>query len=96
MSDFAPKTHLRYPFHAVVLVAAAWLFYAVVLLVSALLLLPCVPLAPVLVMLMIALGGLLSSAHEYARSVAQPRARGRLAARRDAKVSQSSPTPLST
>ncbi len=90
MSDPASAVRLRYPLHAVLLVGAAWFFYAVVLLVSALVFLPCIPLAPAIVVLMISLGGLLSSAHEYARSVARPRARGRLAPRRDAEVAQSS------
>ena len=73
-----PPVRMRYPIHAVLLVGLCWLFYAVVLLVSSLLILPCVPLAPALVMLMIALGGLLSSAHDYARSVATPVERARL------------------
>lgn len=62
----------HYPLHAVLLVALSWSFYAVVLLILALFMLPIVPLAPVFVMIMVALGGLLSSSHEYARSVATP------------------------
>lgn len=92
----ASDVRLSYPLHAVLLVGAAWIFYGVVLLVCALLFLPCVPLAPALVMLMFALGGLLSAAHDYARSVARPRRRGSLAPRRDAEVAQSSPAPAST
>jgi len=90
------EVRLSYPLHALLLVGAAWVLYAVVLLVSALLLLPCVPLAPALVMLMVALGGLLASAHEYARSVARPRRRGTLLARRDAEAAQSSLAKAST
>lgn len=69
---------MRYPIHAVLLLGVCWLFYALVLIVSSLLILPCVPLAPALVVLMIALGGLLSSVHDYARSVATPVERARL------------------
>lgn len=78
MSHDPPPVRLRYPISALLLVGASWLLYAVVLLASALLILPCVPLAPALVILMISLGGLLSSAHEYARSVATPVREARL------------------
>jgi hypothetical protein len=78
MTDASPRVRLRYPLSALLLVGASWLLYAVVLLVSAILILPCVPLAPALVILMISLGGLLSSAHEYARSVATPVRKARL------------------
>ncbi len=90
MSDPKFEIRLRYPLHALLLMGAAWVFYGFVLLVTALVLLPCIPLAPVVVVLMISLGGLLSSVHEYARSVARPRERGTLASRRDAEVTQSS------
>lgn len=72
MTHATPRIRLRYPLSALLLVGASWLLYAVVLLVSAILILPCVPLAPALVISMISLGGLVSSAHEYARSVATP------------------------
>ena len=72
MIEFRAVGRLRYPLHALLLIGASWCFYAVVLLLCALLMLPCVPLAPLFVMLMIGLGGLLSSVHEYARSVATP------------------------
>jgi len=78
MTHAPPRIRLRYPLSALLLVGASWLLYAVVLLVSAILILPCVPLAPALVILMISLGGLLSSAHEYARSVATPVREARL------------------
>ena len=90
MSGTKSEVRLRYPLHALLLVGVAWIFYGVILLVTALVLLPCIPLAPAVVVLMLSLGGLLSSVHEYARSVARPREQGRLAPRRDAEVAQSS------
>ncbi|HEY3253024.1 MAG TPA: hypothetical protein VGJ91_03715, partial [Polyangiaceae bacterium] len=60
----------------------------VVLLVLALFMLPIVPLAPVFVMIMVAIGGLLSSVHEYARSVARPAPSTRLPSRVDGKIPQ--------
>ncbi len=90
MSGQKYEVRLRYPLHALLLVGAAWVFYGAILLVTALFLLPCIPLAPAVVALMISLGGLLSSVHEYARSVARPREQGRLASRPDAQVAQSS------
>ena len=67
-----PPVRLRYPLHALLLVGVSWLFYAVVALVCALFMMPCVPLAPVFVLLVVSLGGLLGSVHSYARSVATP------------------------
>ena len=72
MSQASSKVRLRYPLHALFLVLVTWCFYGVVLLALALFMLPIVPLAPAFVMIMVALGGLLSSVHEYARSVARP------------------------
>lgn len=71
--EFAPEVRLRYPLHALLLIGVSWLFYAVVAVICALFMLPCVPLAPVFVMLVVSLGGLLGSVHDYARSVATPR-----------------------
>lgn len=90
MSDQKSEVRLRYPLHALLLVGAAWVFYGSILLVTALFFLPCIPLAPFVVVLMVSLGGLLSSAHEYARSVARPREQATLASRPDAEVAQSS------
>ena len=90
MSDRKSEVRMRYPLHALLLLGFAWVFYGLVLLVTALVLLPCIPLAPFVVVLMISLGGLLSSVHEYARSVARPREQGTLASRPDAEVAQSS------
>ena len=84
----APESRLRYPVHALLLIGASWLLYGVVALICALFMLPCVPLAPVFVMLVVSLGGLLGSVHEYARSVATPRRATRLPAPRDGKVPQ--------
>ena len=84
----APEVRLRYPVHALLLIGASWLLYGAVALICALFMLPCVPLAPVFVMLVVSLGGLLGSVHEYARSVATPRRATRLPAPRDGKVPQ--------
>jgi hypothetical protein len=70
--ESAPEGRLRYPLHALLLVGLSWCFYAFILVLCAVLMLPCVPLAPLFVVLMIGLGGLLSSVHAYARSVATP------------------------
>jgi hypothetical protein len=59
-----------------------------VLLSLALFMLPIVPLCPVFVMIMVAIGGLLSSVHEYARSVARPVQTTRLRSRIDGKAPQ--------
>jgi len=89
-----PRVRMRYPIHAVLLLGVCWLLYALVLIVSSLLILPCVPLAPALVVLMIALGGLLSSVHDYARSVATPVQRVRLGRLAEVtKVAQASRAP---
>ncbi len=72
MEKTRSEVRLRYPLHALLLVGITWCFYAVVLLILALFMLPIVPLAPAFVMIMVAVGGLLSSVHEYARSVARP------------------------
>lgn len=94
----SPKVRFRYPLHAVLLVGVSWCFFGIVLLICSLFMLPCVPLAPLLVMTMISLGGLLSSAHEYARSVATPVLRAgreaRVAAPNDAQIREASqPNP---
>ena len=86
--ESAPQVRLRYPLHALLLIGASWLFYGVVALICALFMLPCVPLAPVFVMLVVSLGGLLGSVHEYARSVATPVRATTLPALRDGKVPQ--------
>ena len=82
------EVRLRYPWHALLLVGVTWLFYVTVALICALFMLPCVPLAPAVVMIMIALGGLLSSVHEYAKSVAIPRQVATLRAAYDGQVTQ--------
>jgi hypothetical protein len=95
-SESEPEVRLRYPLHALFLIGAAWLFYGVVALICALFMLPCVPLAPVFVMLVVSLGGLLSSVHEYARSVATPVRTSTLPAVHDGKIRQAphgSPQP---
>ena len=84
------EIRLRYPLHAVLLVGLCWCFYGVVLILSSLLILPCVPLAPALVLLMVSLGGLLSSVHEYARSVATPVQTARVRPRKHGQVSEAS------
>lgn len=76
----------RYPVHAVLLIVCAWCGYAVLLLTLALFMLPIIPLAPLFVTIMIGLGGLLSSVHEYARSVATPARTTRLRGRVDAQA----------
>ena len=72
MNPPAADRRLHYPLHALLLIGITWVFYAAVLVPLSLFMLPIVPLAPVVVMIMVALGGLLSSVHEYARSVATP------------------------
>jgi hypothetical protein len=86
--ESAPETRLRYPLHALLLIGVCWAFYAVIALICALFMLPCVPLAPVFVMLVVSLGGLLGSVHEYARSVARPVRATTLRARSDGKAAQ--------
>jgi hypothetical protein len=88
MKETTSEVRLRYPLHAQFLIAVSWGFFALVLLVLALFMLPIVPLAPVFVMIMVAIGGLLSSVHEYARSVATPRRVTTLASRVDGKIPQ--------
>ena len=88
MQESGSEIGFRYPLHALLLVGLAWCFYAVVLLPLALFMLPIVPLAPVFVMTMVALGGLLSSVHAYARSVATPRQLVSLPRRNDGQISQ--------
>jgi len=72
MKESSSEIRLRYPVHALLLVGVTWVLYVVVALICALFMLPCVPLAPAFVMIVVALGGLLSSVHEYAKSVAKP------------------------
>ena len=93
MSQSETEVRLRYLLHALLLVGVCWTLYAVVLIVSSLLILPCVPLAPALVMLMIGLGGLLSSVHEYARSVATPVQKVTLPPRTHGKIHQAHGAP---
>ena len=89
MQGTASEARLSYPVHALLLIGVSWLFYAVVLLALALFMLPIVPLAPLFVMIMVALGGLLSSVHEYARAVATPLRPTTLRSRVDGKIAQS-------
>ena len=93
MTQPESEIRMRYPIHAILLVGLCWLFYGVVLLASSVLILPCVPLAPALVMVMIGLGGLLSSVHEYARSVATPARTTTLPARTHGKASEAHGAP---
>jgi len=88
MKEATSEVRLRYPLHARLLIFVTWCFFAVVLLVLALFMLPIVPLAPAFVMIMVAIGGLLSSVHEYARSVARPVQTTRLRSRIDGQISQ--------
>ena len=91
MKEATSEVCFRYPLHALLLVGISWCFYALVLLALALFMLPIVPLAPVFVMIMVALGGLLSSVHEYARSVARRVRPTRLPSRIDGKIPQAAP-----
>ena len=86
MKEMTTKVRLRYPLHALLLIGASWSFFAFVALVLALFMLPIVPLAPVFVMIMVAMGGLLSSVHEYARSVATPVRATRLRSRINGQI----------
>jgi len=88
MKEITSEVRLRYPLHALLLIGLGWCFFALLALVLALFMLPIVPLAPVFVMIMVAVGGLLSSVHEYARSVASPRRATRLSSRLDGKIRQ--------
>ncbi|MET0795309.1 MAG: hypothetical protein ABW061_27570 [Polyangiaceae bacterium] len=94
--ESVPEVRVRYPLHALLLIGVSWAFYALIALVCALFMLPCVPLAPVFVMLVVSLGGLLGSVHEYARSVATPvratRLRG-LVDGKDAQAAHGAPQP---
>ena len=89
--QLAAEVRLRYPLHALLLIGVSWAFYAVIALICALFMLPCVPLAPVFVLLVVSLGGLLGSVHEYARSVATPRQATTLAALSDGQISETRP-----
>jgi len=88
MKETTSEVRLSYPLHALLLIGISWCFFAVVTLALALFMLPIVPLAPVFVMVMVAIGGLLSSVHEYARSVATPVQATRLRSRIDGQVPQ--------
>jgi hypothetical protein len=88
MKETTSAARLSYPLHALLLIGGSWCFFAIVALVLALFMLPIVPLAPVFVMIMVAMGGLLSSVHEYARSVATPVRGTRLRSRIDGQVPQ--------
>jgi hypothetical protein len=88
MQEATSEVRLRYPLHALLLVGITWCFFGTVLLILALFMLPIVPLAPAFVMIMVAMGGLLSSVHEYARSVARPVQTTRLGSRVDGKIPQ--------
>jgi hypothetical protein len=88
MKEATSEVRLRYPLHALLLVLVSWCFYTVVLLILALFMLPIVPLAPAFVMIMVAMGGLLGSVHEYARSVARPVQTTRLRSLVDGKIPQ--------
>ncbi len=88
MKEVRSEVRLRYPLHALLLVGVTWCFFAGVMLILALFMLPIVPLAPVFVMIMVAIGGLLSSVHEYARSVARPVQATRLPSRIDGKIQE--------
>ncbi|HEX2670930.1 MAG TPA: hypothetical protein VHM25_08660 [Polyangiaceae bacterium] len=72
MKETTSEARSSYPVHALLLIGISWCFFAVVALALSLFMLPIVPLAPVFVMILVAMGGLLSSVHEYARSVATP------------------------
>ena len=78
MLESGSEVRLRYPLRALLMIGIAWCFYASVLLPCALFMLPIIPLAPVFVMIMVSLGGLLASVHEYARSVAMPAQPGKV------------------
>lgn len=91
MKEATSAVGLRYPLHALLLVFITWCFFFVVALALSLFMLPIVPLAPVFVMIMVAMGGLLSSVHEYARSVASPVQATRLRSRVDGKNPQAPP-----
>jgi hypothetical protein len=88
MKEMTTELRLRYPLHALLLIGVSWSFFGFVTLVLALFMLPIVPLAPVFVMIMVAIGGLLSSVHEYARSVASPVRTTRVSSRIDGKIRQ--------
>jgi len=91
MKETTSEARFSYPLHALLLVFISWCFFALVTLALALFMLPIVPLAPVFVMIMVAIGGLLSSVHEYARSVATPVRATRLRSRIDGQVPQVPP-----
>jgi len=86
MKESASEVRLRYPLHACLLIGVSWSFFALVLLLCALFMLPIVPLAPAFVAIMVAIAGLLSSVHEYARSVAGPVQPTRVQSRNDGKI----------
>lgn len=91
MKETTFEARLRYPLHALLLLGVSWCFFAMVSLALALFMLPIVPLAPVFVMIMVAMGGLLGSVQEYARSVATPVRATRLRSRIDGQVPQVAP-----
>ncbi|MEO8902393.1 MAG: hypothetical protein ABI627_12770 [Polyangiaceae bacterium] len=90
MLESSSEVRLRYPLRALLLLGFAWCFYACVLLPCALFMLPIIPLAPLFVVIMVSLGGLLASVHEYARSVATPVQRAKVRGARHGQIPQAS------
>ena len=90
MLESGSEVRLRYPLRALLLIGLAWCFYVCVLLSCALVMLPIIPLAPLFVMIMVSLGGLLASVHEYARSVATPVQPAKVRGSRHGQIPQAS------
>ena len=82
----------RYPFRAILVVAAAWLAFAILVFSGALFCVLLLPLVPFYVGAIVSSGGLLAAAHEYARSQARVEP-SRLRVSRDAKQSSPAAAP---
>jgi hypothetical protein len=82
--DSSPRQRTRYPFRALLAVAAAWLAFAILVFAGAFFCVLLVPLVPLYVGAIVSSGGLLAAAHEYARSQARVEP-SRLALSRDAQ-----------
>ncbi len=72
--DSLPSHRTRYPFRAILAVAAAWLAFAILVFSGALFCVLLLPLVPFYVGAIVSSGGLLAAAHEYARSTSSGRA----------------------
>lgn len=90
-----PNQTRRYPFTALLAVAGAWLTFALLVLSGALFCILLPPLIPLYVAAIVSAGGLLASAHDYAkqRAIVEP---SRLRVSRDAQQPSPAVAPRAT